>query len=146
LRIKNRILPVIAVAAAVLLGAACGTSDDATEGNATTPAASAVAAHAGTPAAPTAVAAATPELPVTVQDHAGRSVTVTDISRIIPLNGEVAEIVYALGLGENVWRWIPAPPSCRRAPPNVGYQRAQRRCALLGPARSSATSRPDHPP
>lgn len=58
-------------------------------------------AHAGphddaTPVPPT------PILPVTVTDAAGAEVTVTDVSRIIPLNGVTAEIIWDLGLGANV--------------------------------------------
>jgi len=50
------------------------------------------------------VAAPTPALPVTVPSHDGRQVTVTDASRIIAVDlyGTLGEIVYSLGLGENV--------------------------------------------
>ncbi|WP_411158621.1 hemin ABC transporter substrate-binding protein [Streptomyces sp. TRM68416] len=44
----------------------------------------------------------TPELPVTVDSADGRKVTVRDASRILPLNGGVAEIVFTLGLGDRV--------------------------------------------
>ncbi|CCK26315.1 putative iron ABC transporter solute-binding protein [Streptomyces davaonensis JCM 4913] len=44
----------------------------------------------------------TPELPVTVDSSDGRKVTVEDASRILPLNGGVAEIVFTLGLGDRV--------------------------------------------
>ena len=43
-----------------------------------------------------------PELPTTVDSSDGRKVTVTDASRILPLNGGVAEIVFTLGLGDRV--------------------------------------------
>ncbi|GAA2283338.1 hypothetical protein GCM10010145_64610 [Streptomyces ruber] len=43
-----------------------------------------------------------PGLPVTVGSSDGRKVTVADVSRILPLNGGVAEIVFTLGLGERV--------------------------------------------
>lgn len=46
--------------------------------------------------------APTPELPVTVDSSDGRKVTVEDASRILPLNGGVAEIVFTLGLGDRV--------------------------------------------
>jgi iron complex transport system substrate-binding protein len=49
-----------------------------------------------------ATPAAAPQLPVTVQDVAGNDVTVTDVSRIIPLSGDIAEIVYDLGFAANV--------------------------------------------
>ncbi len=45
-----------------------------------------------------------PVLPVTAQSDDGRDVTVTDVSRILPVNlyGSIAEIVFSLGLGPNV--------------------------------------------
>jgi iron complex transport system substrate-binding protein len=52
--------------------------------------------HDATPVPPTSV------LPVTVTDAAGADVTITDISRIIPLNGVTAEIIWDLGLGANI--------------------------------------------
>lgn len=47
-------------------------------------------------------AAPTPVLPVTVDSADGRQVTVTDVSRILPVWGNLSEIVFGLGLGENV--------------------------------------------
>lgn len=47
-------------------------------------------------------AAPTPEFPVTVDSSDGRKVTVEDASRILPLNGGIAEIVFTLGLGDHV--------------------------------------------
>src|SRR4051812_13625463 len=44
-----------------------------------------------------ATPAPAPQLPVTVTDVAGNDVTVTDVSRIVPLSGDIAEIVYDLG-------------------------------------------------
>ncbi|WP_428963915.1 heme/hemin ABC transporter substrate-binding protein [Micromonospora fluostatini] len=48
--------------------------------------------------------APTPALPVTVTSADGVSTTVTDASRILPVNmyGSIAEIVFSLGLGGNV--------------------------------------------
>lgn len=46
--------------------------------------------------------APTPKLPVTVDSSDGRKVTVEDASRILPLNGGIAEIVFTLGLGDKV--------------------------------------------
>lgn len=45
-----------------------------------------------------------PLLPTTVASADGRSVTVTDVDRILPVNlyGSIAEIVFSLGLGERV--------------------------------------------
>jgi iron complex transport system substrate-binding protein len=44
----------------------------------------------------------TPALPVTVESADGRTVTVTDVSRIVPLWGSLAEVLFELGLGDNV--------------------------------------------
>lgn len=75
------------------------------------------------------VASASPEtspvLPATVMDKDGKSVTVKDVSRIIPLNGDIAEIVWALGLGEKVAGVDTSatyPPEAK-ALPSIGYQR-----------------------
>lgn len=81
-------------------------------------------------ASPTSeVGPATPEaaaqLPVTVRDADGQEVTVADVSRIVPLNGDVAEIVWALGLGDNVVGVDTSasyPPEARQLP-SIGYQR-----------------------
>jgi iron complex transport system substrate-binding protein len=43
-----------------------------------------------------------PRLPVTVTSSGGEEVTVTDVSRIVSLWGNVTEVVFGLGLGENV--------------------------------------------
>ena len=56
---------------------------------------------------PTSTPTATPgplatQLPAQITDVLGNQVTVTDISRIVVINGDVTEVVFALGLGENV--------------------------------------------
>lgn len=56
---------------------------------------------AAEPVAPTG-AAPEPVLPVTVDSADGSEVTVTDVSRIVPLWGNLSEIVFALGLGDRV--------------------------------------------
>jgi iron complex transport system substrate-binding protein len=78
------------------------------------------AAPAGAAPAPSA-----PELPVTVANADGSSTTVTDVSRIIPLNGDLAEVVFALGLGANVVATDVSAtyPAEAAALPKVGYQR-----------------------
>ncbi len=53
-------------------------------------------AQDATPVAPS------PVLPATFVDGTGAEVTVTDVSRIVPLNGDIAEIVWFLGLGANI--------------------------------------------
>jgi iron complex transport system substrate-binding protein len=70
-------------------------------------------------------APSSPQLPATVRDAAGNSVEVTDVSRIIPLNGNVAETIFALGLGANV---VAVDVSARYPEeatrlPKIGYQR-----------------------
>ena len=47
-------------------------------------------------------AAEDPALPTTVESTDGTQVTITDATRIVPLNGSLAEIVFSLGLGERV--------------------------------------------
>lgn len=43
-----------------------------------------------------------PTLPATFTDSTGEAIEITDISRIVPLNGDIAEIVWTLGLGDNI--------------------------------------------
>jgi iron complex transport system substrate-binding protein len=92
----------VAVALALLV-AACGSSGSTQPG-----AGSAPDATGGVVADPAAVAIVpvadhpVPELPATVTSADGREVTVTDVSRIVPLWGNLSEIVFALGLGDNV--------------------------------------------
>ena len=67
-----------------------------------------------------------PRLPVEVTDAEGNPITVTDISRIVVLNGDFAEIVFALGLGDNVVGTDVSatyPPEAA-ARPKIGYQRS----------------------
>jgi len=90
------------------------------------PAFSALAALQDTasPAASPVVAPA-PVLPVTVTDANGNQVTVTDISRIIPLSGDIAEIIWDLGLGGNIVGVDVSAvyPEALLALPKVGYER-----------------------
>jgi len=69
--------------------------------------------------------APTPQLPATVTDYEGNTVSVTDVRRIIPLNGDIAEIIFALGMGGNVVATdISATyPAEAVALPKIGYQR-----------------------
>ena len=67
-----------------------------------------------------------PALPVTVVDETGAEITVESVERIIPLDGDVAEVVFALGLGPNVVATdlsATYPPEAD-ALPEIGYQRA----------------------
>ena len=76
----------IAIVALAFMAAACGPSD----GGAKTGAVSTLVKN------PRSV------LPVTVKSDDGRPVTITDTSRIIPLWDNLAEVVFALGLGDHV--------------------------------------------
>lgn len=111
------------------VAAACGGDDDddppppaTNPATATVPVATATATQTGQ-----AVQAETaPVLPVSVTDKDGKTVTITDVSRLVVLNGDLAEVVYALGLGEQVVGLdISAtyPPEAK-AKQNLGYQRA----------------------
>ena len=67
-----------------------------------------------------------PVVPVTVVDETGAEITIESIERIIPLDGDVAEVVFALGLGANVVATdlsATYPPEAD-ALPEIGYQRA----------------------
>lgn len=67
-----------------------------------------------------------PALPVTVIDETGDEITITSVDRIIPLDGTVAEVVFALGLGANVVATDLSAtyPDEADALPEIGYQRA----------------------
>ena len=67
-----------------------------------------------------------PVLPVVVTDLTGTEVTINSVDRIIPLDGTVAEVVFALGLGGRVVATDMSatfPPEAD-ALPEIGYQRA----------------------
>tara|TARA_B100001996_G_scaffold327997_1_gene275083 strand:- start:23 stop:1048 length:1026 start_codon:yes stop_codon:yes gene_type:complete len=72
------------------------------------------------------VAEKTPVLPITIIDDLGNEVFIESVERIIPLDGSVAEVIFALGMGENVVAtdisatW---PPTADELP-KIGYQRA----------------------
>lgn len=108
---------VAAVLAGALVMAGCGQDDVTATSSAQPEAATAPAAAGGT--------AAAPELPATVTDKAGKAVTVNDISRIVVLNGDIAEVVFALGLGAKVVATDTSAtfPAEVKARPKVGNQR-----------------------
>ena len=67
-----------------------------------------------------------PVLPVTITDAVGNTITITSVERIIPLDGSVAEVVFALDLGANVVatdRSATWPPEASELP-QIGYQRS----------------------
>ena len=77
-----------------------------------------------------------PVLPARVKDKDGRTVVVRSVSRIVPLNGDIAEIVFALGLGDRVVGVDTSaiyPPKTRR--------HAARRSATSARSRPRASSR-----
>lgn len=120
------LLAAVMVAAAAGV-AACGTAVDersaSAGGAAAAPAPS--APHGDIVAGLRVVDDGGPGLPVTVFDATGTEVTVTSTERIIPANGDLAEVVFALGLGDQVVaRDVSAtfPPEVERLP-SVGYQR-----------------------
>jgi iron complex transport system substrate-binding protein len=73
-----------------------------------------------------ATPAPVPQLPATVTDVNGEQVTVADVSRIVPLSGDVAEIVWALGLGANIVGVDVSavyPPEVMGPLPKIGFER-----------------------
>lgn len=95
--LPRSILGVLVVA---LVLAACGSGSDGggstADSGADSASGQAVDLEVPTEAPPVAA------LPVTVTSADGRKVTVTDTSRILPLTGSIAEVVFALGLGDRV--------------------------------------------
>jgi iron complex transport system substrate-binding protein len=64
--------------------------------------------------------------PVTVRDAAGRTVTINDSSRIVAIGGAVTEILYALGLSNQIAAVDVTsvyPVEVLKEKPNVGYMR-----------------------
>ncbi len=90
------------------------------------PAATPTPTAAPSPTAPPTSEPWSPQLPSSITDAEGNEVMVTDISRIVVLNGDFAEVVFALGLGDNVVAVDVSatyPPSAAQLP-KVGYQRS----------------------
>lgn len=66
-----------------------------------------------------------PQLPASIVDVHGNEVIVEDIGRIVVMNGDYTEVVYALGLGDNI---VAVDTSATYPPevtelPQIGYQR-----------------------
>ncbi len=77
------------------------------------------------PPAPEPQGPAGPALPASIVDVHGNEIVVDDVSRIVVMNGDFTEVVYALGLGENmvaVDTSATYPPEATELP-QVGYQR-----------------------
>ena len=67
-----------------------------------------------------------PVLPARVKDKDGRTVVVRNVSRIVPLNGDIAEVVFSLGLGANIVGVDTSATFPRNRVsrlPKIGYQR-----------------------
>jgi iron complex transport system substrate-binding protein len=67
-----------------------------------------------------------PVLPARVVDSGGKTVVVRDVSRIVPLNGDIAETIFTLGLTKNVVGVDTSAtyPAKTVGPlPKIGYQR-----------------------
>ncbi len=64
--------------------------------------------------------------PIVVIDETGAEITIESVERIIPLDGTVAEVVFALGLGDNVIATDLSAtyPAAADALPEIGYQRS----------------------
>lgn len=111
----------------LLVAAGCGSGEENAQSSTAPPSpqASVAAAAATQPPVSATVASTRPFLPATVTDKDGRRVTVTDVSRIIPLNGDYAEVIWALGLGDNVIATDTSAtyPEAATKLPKIGYQR-----------------------
>ncbi|MGE3076164.1 MAG: hemin ABC transporter substrate-binding protein [Dehalococcoidia bacterium] len=102
---------------------ACGGDDD--DAKVPTAAATATSVPTAEPS-PTGAAEAQPVLPASAVDKDGAIIEIKDLSRIVVLNGDLAEVVYALGLGENVVGLDTSatyPPEAKEKQ-NIGYQRS----------------------
>lgn len=95
---RGRRTPVLLVVVAALLagcGPAVGATGPATPGSAS--------AASPTDEVPVLVASTPqPRLPAVVRGEDGREVTVADVSRVVALQGAIAETVVALGLGDRL--------------------------------------------
>lgn len=109
---------------AMVVGCATGGESDVSR-RVATPAASGAGVAPSAIAPPTSAADTSPNLPATVRDNDGRQVTVRDVGRIVSLNGDITEVIFALGLGARVVAVDTSatyPPEAA-ALPKIGYQR-----------------------
>jgi len=92
--------------------------------------------------------AVTPHLPVTVTDVNGKKVTVTDISRIVPLSGDIAEIIWDLGLGSHIVAVDVSatyPPQLQKLP-SIGFEMQLSAEAILKAKPTVVIGRPEASP
>lgn len=108
---------------ALVFSVACGSRGDSGESSRGSVASEGEPVRSGERASPEG--GLEPRLPATVASADGEEVTVGDVSRIVPLNGDIAEIVWALGLGENVVGTDVSAtyPEEAQELPKFGYQR-----------------------
>ena len=72
---------------------------------------------------------------LTVKDASGRTIAITDASRIVSIGGAVTEILYALGLDRRIVAVDTTslyPPQALKTKPNVGYLRQLSPEGVLG--------------
>lgn len=139
-----------ALAALLLIAAACGETDDpaATPATSSSTTVSATAASSTVPAttAPTwPLQAPSPKLPVTVTDANGASVTVTSIDRIASLQGDITEILWTMGLGDKIAvvdTTATYPDSMLKSKPNAGFFRTLSAEGLLAQKPTVALAHP----
>ena len=137
-----RLVRALALAGAALVAlvalVACGADPEPTA-TPLPPQATATPVPTATPTAPPPTATPTPRptptpepqvpegpvLPATVTDVNGNEVVVEDVSRIVVLNGDVTEVVFALGFGDNVVAVDTSAtyPAETADLPKIGYQR-----------------------
>ncbi|MCF2525640.1 heme/hemin ABC transporter substrate-binding protein [Yinghuangia soli] len=142
MRMRNSLRLAAAVLSVTAFATACGSDSDK---KSDAKADNAAATGASTPGA---AAPAKPELPVTVDSVGGGKVTVKDVSRIIPLNGDVAEIVFALGLADNVAAVDSSGGILPEAKgkPQIGYQRSLNAEGIVALRPSVIVATPDAGP
>ena len=89
------------------------------------PAATSTPTPTATPAPTATPTPSGPMLPATVTDVNDEEVVVEDVSRIVVLNGDIAEVIFAFGLGANVVAVDTSAtyPVEAAALPKIGYQR-----------------------
>jgi iron complex transport system substrate-binding protein len=101
---------------------ACGSPSATTVPSGAAP--TAMSAASNRPAATTSEDA--PQLPASVTDKDAQAITITSIERIVSLNGDITEIIFALGLGQyvvGVDTSATYPPEEVKQRSNIGYQR-----------------------
>jgi iron complex transport system substrate-binding protein len=96
----TRPLLALLLAAALLGGCGAAVADPAAEDGSAAAPAQAASGPEPEPTVPVVSPAPRPALPATVTGADGRTVTVTDASRVVALQGPIAETVVALGLAD----------------------------------------------